>query len=63
LASGRSPPGDIAIFATKDKEHGNSADQEQIVTWLNPKTGVMEGGEATPDQAKITLLSFTPAVR
>lgn len=55
------PAGDAAIVVTKDEEHGNSADQEQIVTWLNPKTGVMDGGRATPDDATIKLLSFTPS--
>lgn len=54
------PAGDVTIGVIKDKEHGNSADQEQIVTWLNRKTGIMDGGRALPGDARITLLSFKP---
>lgn len=61
--SSAGPAGDAAITVTKDKEHGDTSDQEEIVAWLNLKTGIMDGGRATPDDARITLLSFTPAGR
>jgi hypothetical protein len=54
------PAGDVAISVIKDEEYGNNADQERIVMWLNNKTGVMDEAQASPDGAKITLLSFTP---
>lgn len=55
------PAGDMAINVTKDKKHGDLSDEEQIVVWLNPKTGVMDGGSASPGDARIVLLNFTPS--
>jgi hypothetical protein len=54
------PAGDIAIAVIKDKEYGNDADQERIVTWLNSKTGAMDEAQAAPGGVTIKLLSFTP---
>lgn len=54
------PAGDLAIAVTKQKIHGNTKDLEQIVEWLNRKTGVIDGGRALPGSGTITLLRFTP---
>jgi hypothetical protein len=55
--------GDMTIAVAKDNIHGKSAGREQVFTWVNRKTGIMDGGRATPGDARITLLSFTPGGR
>jgi len=57
------PTGDVPCSITKDKEHGNAADPEQIVAWRNPKTGVIDEEHVSPGDARIVLVKFTPGSR
>jgi hypothetical protein len=54
------PAGDVAVAVMKNEEYGDSPDKERIVMWLNGKSGIMDVADATPDVARILLLSFTP---